>query len=567
VKKISKFTRPNPALMYAIDSPLFQALFNTQVPRIVLKADVPNFTILTYNEAYKQATHTQTRDIKGKYFWEAFNPSNAGGDGGELLSNALTQAVITNSAVQMPPFHYDILSNDGNWIEKNWWQLEILPVEGHDGKVAYLLTTTYNVTEQIINKQLVNESREREQQLDEELAAINEELAASNEELVVTVEELRQAQEELLVVNERLEETVAIRTKALDDKIKELSFLADSIPSIVWTSDPDGKLDYINHRWYERNPNKSSLPLGNSWIANLHPDDIDRVRTTWKESVETGRPYEIEFRILNRNDEYQWYLVRALPLRDDNGKIIKWYGNNTDIQQQKTLQQQKDDFISIASHELKTPITALKASLQLLDKIKHDPASNMFSRLIMQSRKSSEKISALVDDLLNVRRLEEGQLTLKKSRFVLSELINAICNPITIGGKHKVEIGGNKELQVYADEHRIDQVITNFVNNAVKYAPDSDTIVINIKRAGEMAYLSVSDKGQGIPFEKVPHIFDRFFRADHSGDQYSGLGLGLYISSEIIKRHDGQIGVESKEGAGSTFWFTIPIGENDTSDI
>jgi PAS domain S-box-containing protein len=553
--------------MYSIDSPLFQALFNTQVPRIVLKADVPNFTILTYNEAYKLATHTQTRDIKGKYLWEAFNPANAGGDGGELLLNALTQAVLTNSAVQMPPFHYDIPSADGNWMEKSWWQMEILPVEASDGKVAYLLTTMYNVTEQIITKQLVAKSREREQQFDEELASINEELSASNEELTVTVEELRHAQEELLAVNEQLEETVAIRTKALDDKIRELSFLADSIPSIVWTSDPDGKLDYINHRWYERNPNSASLPLGNSWLANLHPDDIDRVKGAWKESIETGNAYEIEFRILNRNSDYQWYLVRALPLRDDTGKIIKWYGNNTDIQQQKTLQQQKDDFISIASHELKTPITALKASLQLLDKIKHDSASNMFSRLIMQSRKSSEKISALVDDLLNVRRLEEGQLSLKKNTFVLSELINAICNPITIGGKHKVEIDGNKVLRVYADEHRIDQVITNFVNNAVKYAPDSETIVISIKRAGEMAYVSVSDKGQGIPFEKIPHIFDRFFRADHSGDQYSGLGLGLYISSEIIKRHDGQIGVESKEGVGSTFWFTIPIGAVDTLDI
>ena len=545
--------------MYAINSPLFQALFNTPVPRIVLKSDVPNFTVLTYNDAYKVATNTQTRDIKGKYLWEAFKPEGTGDEGQRLLLNALTRAIETKSAVQMAPFCYTIPSADESTMEKSWWQLEIVPVEDTDGKVSYLLTTTNNITEQFLNLERIEEGRVREQQLDEELASINEELAASNEELMSTVEELRQSQEELMTVNDRLEETVIIRTKALDEKIKELSFLADSIPSIVWTSDPDGKLDYINHRWYERNPNRTDLPLGNSWLANLHQDDLERVRKAWKEAIDTGNPYEVEFRILNRDGDYNWYLVRALPLRDDTGKIIKWYGNNTDIQQQKSLQQQKDDFISIASHELKTPITALKASLQLLDKLKQDPTSVMFSRLIMQSRKSSEKISILVDDLLNVRRLQEGQLALNKINFVVSELVRSICNPIAIGGKHKFLISGDGELQVYADEHRIDQVITNLVNNAVKYGAESGEIEINIEDIGDVARISVKDKGQGISADKLPFIFERFYRGNHAGDQYSGLGLGLYISSEIISRHEGKIGVESVEGNGSTFWFTIPI--------
>ena len=115
------------------------------------------------------------------------------------------------------------------------------------------------------------------------------------------------------------------------------------------------------------------------------------------------------------------------------------------------------------------------------------------------------------------------------------------------------------ELQVYADAERVNQVVINFVNNAIKYAPESKEIKINIEKVTDMAKVSVSDKGPGISADKLTHLFDRYYRVDTSGVQYSGLGLGLYISAEIIKKHNGQIGVDSELGKGSTFWFTLPL--------
>jgi two-component system sensor histidine kinase VicK len=346
--------------------------------------------------------------------------------------------------------------------------------------------------------------------------------------------------------------------QTLADKNRELSFLADSIPSIVWTSKPNGELDYINHRWHELNPSKDNEPLGNTWINDLHPDDVEHTREAWANSINTGKPYEVEFRVGNNNGNYRWYLVRALPMRDSEGRIVKWYGINTDIQEQKELQQRKDDFISIASHELKTPITTLKASLQLLHRMKDNP-SEKFPRLIEQSVRSMHKVSTLIEDLLNSKRMKAAELPLNKSTFIISELLNGSCNHISLSGKHDLVILGDKQLKIYADERSLDQVVVNLVNNAVKYAPGSRDIFLIIEQAGEMAKVSVKDSGPGIEPDKLPYLFDRYYQISSAGYNSAGLGLGLYISAEIIKRHGGEMGVESELGRGSTFWFTLPL--------
>lgn len=221
-------------------------------------------------------------------------------------------------------------------------------------------------------------------------------------------------------------------------------------------------------------------------------------------------------------------------------------------------EQRKDDFLSIVSHELKTPITSLKGNLQMLEKIKGNPASPVFPILIASCTKSVGKINLMVDDLLNMHRYSQGQLELDRSSFCIHDLMHACCNHIRLDNKHELIVEGNKDLLIYADEHRIDQVLVNFVNNAVKYAPDSREIKLKIMEVEDGVKIAVTDNGPGIPEDHIPHLFDRYWRASHSSKKYTGLGLGLYICAEIIHRHQGKIGVESKLGEGSTFWFMIP---------
>jgi len=291
----------------------------------------------------------------------------------------------------------------------------------------------------------------------------------------------------------------------------------------------------------------------------IFPEHRERVRGLVQEAIRVNGIYKTEYPIKWRDGSQHWIEAHGRPRYDENGNADRMVGMTANITEKKLFEQRKDDFLSIASHELKTPITSLKASLQLLDRMKNKPFSETHIRLIEQSGKSVEKIVVLVDDLLNMSRLSEDQLKLEKTTFNLHDMLSMSCNHVRMEGKYNLIIQGDQHLELYADEHRIDQVVINFVNNAVKYAPHSQQIHIITELLEGYVKVSVRDFGNGIDAKVLPNLFDRYFRVDHSGKAYSGLGLGLYICSEIIRKHGGQIGAESVIGEGSTFWFTIPV--------
>lgn len=293
-------------------------------------------------------------------------------------------------------------------------------------------------------------------------------------------------------------------------------------------------------------------------LTFYHPEDVHLSDRAHHEAKDTGNLF-YEARILPPGGTMKWVRFQARVFFDSDRIPEKVIGTAVDITEYRALQQQKDDFISIASHELKTPITTLKASMQMLERMKHNINPILFPKLVEQSSRSINKITDLVDDLLNVSKMSQGEVPLRKDWFNIAGLIDKCCSHIRDSGTHELILTGDQALEVYADEHRIDQVLVNLVNNAAKYAPNSGNIYLEVKGCGDHVMISVRDNGPGISEEKIPFLFDRYFRADESGSQVSGLGLGLYISSDIIHRHGGKIGVETKIGSGSTFWFTLPV--------
>ncbi|WP_293303780.1 PAS domain-containing sensor histidine kinase [Pedobacter sp. UBA5917] len=296
-------------------------------------------------------------------------------------------------------------------------------------------------------------------------------------------------------------------------------------------------------------------------IDHYHPDDVHLSVLAHEEAKNTGQIF-YEARYLREGFPMKWLRFQAKVYFDALGNRLRTLGTVMDITAYKALQQQKDDFISIASHELKTPLTTLKASLQLLVRMRENPDTVLFPKVIDQASRSMDKITELVDDLLNVSKINQGHVGLKKNWFNLGEMLEKCCIHVRESGNHDLVLAGDKNLMVFADEHRIDQVVVNLVNNAVKYAPDSKEIFLEIEPQADRVKVSVRDNGPGIPADKLPHLFDRYFRADEMGTQVSGLGLGLFICADIIKRHGGEIGVESEPGEGSKFFFTLPLGEN-----
>ena len=539
---------------------LYQFAFDqSDRPMCIVQADAPRFTIVSFNQAFKQSTRTSTENIIGKSVFDVYQPFDAASSQQfNIVGQSLRRAIENHERVTLPTLYFEAPLPDGN-VDKSWWQIIIAPIAENHGQVSHLLCTIYNVTDRELIRLSAEEAQKQEELLQEELKTLNEELTSTNEELTTTIEDLSRSEKNLASLNNELEDRVRARTEALRTSENRFRSILDSIPQIAWTGSPGGEVEFYNRRWYEYTGLTFEETKSWGWKQVIHPDDLQYNLEMLTSIMKSRRPGEFEIREKSVDGIYRWHLIRMIPIFGDNGEMEQWIGTATDLDELKKLQQEKDDFISIASHELKTPLTTLRTTIQLLYRMKDNVSPEKFAKLIEQGNRSMHKIIVLVDDLLNVTRIKEARLNLNKKWFILSEIIGGCCNHISIIGKQEIVVTGNKTLKVFADENAIDQVVVNLVNNAVKYAPGSKVIEIIIEKQSDVVKVSVKDTGPGIPPDQLPFIFDRYYQAEAPKHRNPGLGLGLYISSEIIKHHGGEMGVESELGKGSTFWFTLPL--------
>ena len=350
----------------------------------------------------------------------------------------------------------------------------------------------------------------------------------------------------------------------VEESEARLSFMADSMPQQVWTATPDGALDYVNQYAVDYFHRSAQEIVGAGWQTVIHPDDLSACIHLWAESLKTGAPYQVLFRLRKSDGTYRWHLGRALALTDKN-KVLKWFGTNTDIDDQKKLEQQKDEFMGIVSHELKTPVTSIKAFTQVLQRRFAQAGDEKSAALLGKMDAQLNKLTTLIGDLLDVTKIEGGQLQLNEDFFSFDVLVDEAVEGIQrTTQKHRLEIEGTSGKTVYGDKDRIEQVMINFLINAIKYAPHSDKIIIKSQAEQDHVTFCVQDFGPGIPQERQQQIFERFYRVS-GNETVPGIGLGLYISAEIIRRQKGTIWVESEPGKGSTFCFRLPT--NASPDV
>lgn len=300
-------------------------------------------------------------------------------------------------------------------------------------------------------------------------------------------------------------------------------------------------------------------------INQISDDHRERVVQAISLAINKGEAYDIEYPIVGYHDKQQRW-VRATgkvyPSTED-GKSPFFSGTLLDITERKLDEQRKNDFIGMVSHELRSPLTSISGYIQMLNIKASKNNDETILDISIKAKRQVQRMLALISGFLDVARMGEGKIKLNLKQFDMAALVKeAEEESMATVTTHQVQFKPVEFTPVEADQDKIVQVLTNFINNAVKYSPKDSIIQVACVTENNMAYVSVSDEGMGIALKDQPHVFDRFYRVESERmTTIKGFGIGLYICKEIIERHGGTIGVDSELGKGSTFWFTLPVSQ------
>lgn len=397
--------------------------------------------------------------------------------------------------------------------------------------------------------------------------------------------------------SELAEQEIKIKNDELQKVLEEFRFVTDFIPQIVWSTKPDGHHDFYNRRWFEYTGLSFEQTQGEGWNLVVHPEDIQRANKNWNNSLKTGEPYEIEYRLRRHDGFYAWFLGRAFPLRDENGKILKWFGTCTDIHDQKmateileqkvkerTAELQKANieletsntellqFASVASHDLKEPLRKIHIFSNLVKDrymANMDGAADYIERIIS----ASARMTKLINDLLTFTRLS---INAQFENVSLNRLVDEVMSDLelAISEKHAtIEVDDLPKVDAITGQIR--QVFQNIISNALKFSKKDerprikitceriDRCAIDAKRKenGEFVRIVIKDNGIGFDEQYAEKIFTIFQRL-HTKEQYEGTGIGLAITRKIIEKHKGAIAATGKEGDGARFVIVLPLKQD-----
>lgn len=388
------------------------------------------------------------------------------------------------------------------------------------------------------------------------------------------VKDLEEANETIRSFSEQLEEKVNSATAELAERINEIQESRTRLDAVI-DSMKDGLVVYDrNHLALRANTYMLSL-FGLRSADILGKSAAEVADLTGEPALEINQPALV----LGSRSDNEWgdaaivelpgprkrFVRRVIaPVIGEGAPLSGFVVVYQDITDQKEVEQMKDDFLSIASHELKTPLTSIMGYTQLLNRRLSSETRRTGSEDVIEVIESQcRRMKRLVEDLLDVSRIERGTLQTSQAKLELQPLVAAVVNKFkNTSPQHEfLMFMPEAPLTVWGDEDRLDQVLTNLVSNAVKYSPDGGNVEVRVQRTGDSAEVRVRDPGIGIPEDQQARIFSRFYQAESvvRSRRFGGMGLGLFISKAIIDEMGGTISVDSAVGKGSTFRFTLPL--------
>lgn len=356
--------------------------------------------------------------------------------------------------------------------------------------------------------------------------------------------------------------------EALRASESRLRQMADAMPQIVWVSSANGAtVEYLNGRWTEFTG--LAADVQQETVEVVHPDDRARAAARWEEALATGSSFEGEMRLRGADGAHRWFLTRCVPVRDETGAVVRWFGTSTDIEEVHELAAERDTFLAAVAHDVKTPLTAVRGQAQLMQRRLQrrgaiDPET--LGRALQAVIEAGDRAAALVDEMVDTARLGAGtSLELRRAPTDLVDLARiAAAEGQRSSDRHEFAVASpHADLIADVDGARLGRVLGNLVENATKYSPDGGRVEIRVEREdggeGPVAAISVEDWGLGIPAGDIERIFERFRRGGNVAGRISGAGIGLSGARQIAEAHGGSLTARSVEGQGSTFMLRLPL--------
>ena len=517
---------------------------------IILNSKFPMFLfwgqdlICFYNDAYRPSLGNQGKHpaigMKGvalwPEIWDGIKP---------LIDQVMQGGEASWSEDQLLPIY-----RNGK-LEDVYWTFSYSPVKDETGTPAGVFVTCTETTQKVLTGINLTTSLKQHQELNEEFATINEELTVTNEELT-------ESRDELLTAYKKLETAL----ENIKDSEERFRAMAETTDVMIALGDESGQATYFNKQWELLTGRSNDQLMEFGWVDLMHPDDKERVMAIFADALLGYKPWEWEFRLPDSSKEgYRWLLARGNPRFNTDGDFLGYISSTIDITDRKRDDERKNDFIGMVSHELKTPLTSLNANLQMMQ-LKAKKTDDEFIQIgLERAVKQTKKMTTMINGFLNVSRLEAGKIHIDNQRFDMKELVKEVEEEIVpLITTHKIVFAPVLTTWVIGDKDKIGQVISNFISNALKYSPPGTSVQIACIVKDGCSQVSVSDEGIGIAKTDLNKLFDRYYRVEgHQMPTVSGFGIGLYICSEIVQRHEGKIWVESEVDKGSTFYFSIPV--------
>ena len=362
---------------------------------------------------------------------------------------------------------------------------------------------------------------------------------------------------------------------AQQDQLKssELQFriLANSIPQLAWMTDKEGYIFWYNENWYDYTGTTLDQMKGWGWESIHHPEHVERVTNNWRQHLSAGLPWEDTFPLKSKMGDWRWFLSRATPFKDENGKIIHWCGTNTDITEQIKLREEainasslKSAFLANMSHEIRTPLAAILGFADILKN--SDSNGEERTQYLDIITRNGHALTKIIDDILDLSKIEAGKLEIEKMPLCLSDLTRDVVAMFADRAKGKgvdllFDSSHFPNFKIDSDSIRIRQILINLIGNAIKFTSQGSVLVkgsyAELEKGQIGLKIQVVDTGIGLSQEHIDRLFVPFTQADNKNSRrYGGTGLGLALSRKLGIALDGDVRIErSDEGTGSTFVF------------